>query len=91
MSRQAELILHLPPEIIANLDQLAEATQRSRADLAQDALVQYLDIQRWQIEGIREAVEEADRGEPGVPHASVAEWLDSWGSDEERPPPEPDT
>lgn len=87
MSEHAELTLRLAPEALAHLDQIAAATGRSRAELAEEALQQYLDVQAWQIEGIRQAIAEADRGEPGVPHERVAEWLESWGTDDERPPP----
>ena len=87
MRRTAELTLRVSPDLLASLD---GATGRSRSKLAEEALAQYLDVQRWQLEGIRAAIEEADRGEPGVAHERVAAWLDSWGSDDERPPPEPD-
>ena len=89
MARPTELTLHLRPEIIASLDELAGMTRRSRAELAEAALAQYLDVQRWQIEGIRAAIEEADLGAPGIPHERMAAWLDSWGTDDELPPPEP--
>lgn len=89
MSEHAELNLRLPPEVLAHLDQIAAATGRSHADFAQEALEQYLDVQGWQIESIREAIAEADRGELGVPHARVAEWLESWGTGDERPSPDP--
>jgi len=89
MSEHAELTLRLPSEVLAHLDEIAAATGRSRAELAEEAVQQYLDVQGWQIEGIRQAIEEADRDEPGVPHERVAEWLESWGTDDERPQPEP--
>ncbi len=89
MARPTELTLRLRPELLASLDELAGTTHRSRAELAEEALVQYLEVQRWQVEGISAAIEEAERGEPGIPHERVAEWLDSWGTDDELPPPEP--
>jgi RHH-type rel operon transcriptional repressor/antitoxin RelB len=89
MAPTTELTLRVRPDLLASLDELAGATQRSRGELAEEALAQYLDNQRWQIEGIRAAIEEADRGEPGIPHERVAEWLDSWGTIHELPPPEP--
>jgi RHH-type transcriptional regulator, rel operon repressor / antitoxin RelB len=64
---------------LTSLDQLAEVTQRSRTQLAEEALQQYLEVQRWQLEGIRGSIAEADSGTPGVPHDRVAEWLESWG------------
>lgn len=89
MSNDSPGNLIVRPEILKSLDQLAEATRRSRTELAEEALQQYLEVQRWQLEGIREAIAEADSGTPGVPHDRVAEWLDSWGTDEELRPPKP--
>jgi predicted transcriptional regulator len=90
MAQAIELTLHLRPDLLALLDELAGATQRTRAELAEEALEQYFDLQCWQLEGIRAALEEADRGEPGIPHERVAEWLDSWGCEDELPPPKLD-
>ena len=59
------------PDLMAELDKLVEATGRSRAELAEEALAEYLDVQRWQIEGIAQAIHEADAGEPGVAHEEV--------------------
>jgi RHH-type transcriptional regulator, rel operon repressor / antitoxin RelB len=78
------------PDLVAELDKLAEATGRSRADLAEEALAEYLDVQRWQIAGIEQAIREADAGEPGVAHEEVVAWVKSWGTDDELPPPIPD-
>lgn len=47
----------------ARLQQLAEDTGRDQSELAREALQQYLDVQEWQIAGIREALAAADRGE----------------------------
>jgi RHH-type rel operon transcriptional repressor/antitoxin RelB len=84
LAQSTELTLRLRPELVASLGELAGVTRRSRAELAEEALAQYLDVQGWQVEGIRAAIEEADRGEPGVAHERVATWLDSWGSDTSR-------
>jgi RHH-type transcriptional regulator, rel operon repressor / antitoxin RelB len=89
MSRLTELTLQVRPELLSSLDELAGATRRSRSELAEEALAQYLDVQRWQIDGLREAIDEADRDEPGIPHERVAKWLNTWGKDQEEPPPEP--
>jgi predicted transcriptional regulator len=90
MARPTELTLRLRPELLASLDELAGATRRSRLELAEEALAQYLEVQRWQVDGIPAAIEEADRGEPGIQHERVAAWIDSWGTEDELPPPESD-
>jgi RHH-type rel operon transcriptional repressor/antitoxin RelB len=89
MPKDSAPTLLIRPELLTSLDELAETTRRSRTELAEEALQQYLEIQRWQIEGIRDAIDEAEGGAPGVPHERVAEWLDSWGTDQELPPPKP--
>jgi RHH-type transcriptional regulator, rel operon repressor / antitoxin RelB len=89
MSQLTERTLQVRPELLSSLDKLAGATRRSRSELAEEALAQYLDVQRWQIDGIREAIDEADRGEPGIPHERVAKWLDTWGTDDDQAPPRP--
>ena len=82
-------MLRVRPELITGLDELAKASGRSRDELAEEALAEYLEVQRWQIAGIEEAIRDADAGEPGIAHEDVAAWLDSWGTDHELPPPEP--
>jgi predicted transcriptional regulator len=88
VSDHTDLTLSLPAVFVACLDELAAASGRSRAALAEEALAHYLDVQRWQIEGIEAAVRAADRGEPGIAHERMSTWLKSCGSDDELPPPE---
>lgn len=68
------------------LEQLAERTGRTRSFLAAEAINAYLDINEWQVAGIRQAMASLDRGE-AVAHQDVKDWVSSWGDDEERPPP----
>ena len=45
------------------LDQLAEATQRSKSFLAAEAIRSYLDSNEWQIAQTQAALNEADAGD----------------------------
>lgn len=90
MAPPTELTLRLRPDLAASLDELAGTTQRSRAELAEEALAQYLDVQGWQVEGIRAALAEAEGGGPGIAHDRVATWLESWGTEDEIAPPKPE-
>lgn len=54
------------PEIVEQLAALAEAMNRSRNWVVEEALRQYIAAQAWQIEGIRQAQASLARGE-GVP------------------------
>jgi RHH-type transcriptional regulator, rel operon repressor / antitoxin RelB len=68
------------------LEKLANSTGRSRSFLAAEAISEYLDVNEWQVAGIKRAITSLDRGE-GVPHEQVRDWVASWGSDSERPIP----
>ena len=68
------------------LERLAKDTGRSRSFLAAEAINDYLDVNEWQIAGIKRAIASLDRGK-GVAHERVKEWVESWGSSEERPIP----
>ena len=64
------------------LEKLAKSTGRSRSFLAAEAINEYLDVNEWQVAGIKEAIASIDRGE-GVSHDQVKEWVASWGTDRE--------
>jgi RHH-type rel operon transcriptional repressor/antitoxin RelB len=68
------------------LEKLAENTGRSRSYLAAEAITEYLDVNEWQVAGIKRAIASLDRGE-GVPHQRVKDWVESWGGENERPAP----
>jgi predicted transcriptional regulator len=68
------------------LEKLAKNTGRSRSFLAAEAINEYLDVNEWQIAGIKQAIASMDRGE-GIPHAQVKDWVASWGTDHELPRP----
>jgi RHH-type transcriptional regulator, rel operon repressor / antitoxin RelB len=73
-------------EVKKRLEKLAKSTGRSRSFLAAEALNQYLDVNEWQVAGVKEAIASLDRGE-GVPHEEVKSWVKSWGRKRERPMP----
>lgn len=60
MPQTNRLTIRLPLESINRLDVLAQETASSRADIAAKAILQYLDVQEWQIREILDAVKEAD-------------------------------
>jgi predicted transcriptional regulator len=68
------------------LERLARSTGRSRSFLAAEAINEYLDINEWQVAGIKHALASLDRGE-GIPHDQVKDWVVSWGSADEKPAP----
>jgi RHH-type transcriptional regulator, rel operon repressor / antitoxin RelB len=72
------------------LEKLAKSTGRSRSFLAAEAIGDYLDVNEWQVAGIKRAIASLDRGE-GIAHKRVEEWIASWGSDREMPTPKRST
>ena len=68
------------------LERLAKSTGRSRSFLAAEAINQYLEVNEWQVAGIKQAITSLDRGE-GVADEQVKDWVTSWGSRRERPIP----
>ena len=46
----------------ARLEKLAKETRRSESRLAAEAIRSYVDVNEWQIAGIKQAIKEADAG-----------------------------
>jgi RHH-type rel operon transcriptional repressor/antitoxin RelB len=68
------------------LEKLAKSTGRTRSFLAAEALNDYLDLNEWQVAGVKRAIGSLDRGE-GVPHQEIKDWVNTWGRKRERPVP----
>ena len=64
---------------IKRLEALAESTGRSRSFLAADAINAYLDVNEWQVAGIKNAIASMDAN-GGVDHADVKAWVANWNS-----------
>ena len=81
------MTLRLDPDTLRRLDDLAQATDRSKAWLAAQAVKTYLDLNEWQIQAIREAVAKADRRDAKFfTQEEVDAWLATWGTPQEREP-----
>jgi RHH-type transcriptional regulator, rel operon repressor / antitoxin RelB len=57
------ITIRLEPELKDRLDQLAEATHRSKSFLAAEAIREFIDLNEWQIQEIKAAIKEADAGD----------------------------
>ncbi len=84
--RSATFTVRVDAAAKKRLERLAKSTGRSRSFLAAEAINQYLDVNEWQVAGIKRAIASLDRGE-AVPHERVKDWVASWGSSSERPIP----
>jgi RHH-type transcriptional regulator, rel operon repressor / antitoxin RelB len=84
--RSTTLTVRIDEAAKQRLEKLAESTGRSRSFLAADAINQYLEVNEWQVAGIKQAIASLDRGE-AIAHEQVKDWVASWGSGGERPIP----
>ena len=73
-------------DVKRRLEKLAKSTGRSRSFLAAEALNEYLDVNEWQVAGVRQAMASLDHGE-SIPHEQVKAWVNSWSGKRERPAP----
>jgi RHH-type transcriptional regulator, rel operon repressor / antitoxin RelB len=82
------MTLRLDADTLARLDELAQATDRSKAWLAAEAVKAYIAVNEWQTKAIRDAVNRASRRDARfVSNEEVDTWLASWGTRKERKPP----
>ena len=78
--------VRVDPAVKQRLEKLAKNTGRTRSYLAAEAITEYLDVNEWQVAGIKQAIASLDRGE-GIAHQDVKDWVASWGTKNERPAP----
>jgi RHH-type transcriptional regulator, rel operon repressor / antitoxin RelB len=89
MAKNTTMTVRLKPEVKDKLDALARDTRRSKSCLASEAIETYVNLNAWQVAHIKAALAEDEEGGPGVPHEEVMRWMQSWGTDQELPRPEP--
>ena len=71
------------------LGDLAKSTGRSQSYLAADAINAYLDVNEWQVAGIKSAIKSMDE-KGAVAHDDVKKWVASWKTGGTLPkPPRP--
>ena len=63
MSDSTVLTLRLDSGLKKQLDKLSKATSRTRSFLAAEAIREYVTLNEWQIEEIRQGMAEADSGD----------------------------
>ena len=72
------MTIRLELELKQRLDRLAEVTHRSKSFLAAEALRDYVELNEWQIQEIKDAVKEADDGD-FASDQTVSKALSKWG------------
>lgn len=82
------LSVRVPVEARDQLEELANATGRTKSFLAAEAIEHYLAAQNWQVKAIEKSVKKADSKKAKfIDHQKVSDWLNSWGNDNEQDPP----
>lgn len=82
------LSVRVSSEARDQLEDLADATGRTKSFLAAEAIEYYLEAQAWQVKAIEKSVKKANSKKAKfIEHQKVSDWLNSWGSDEEKEPP----
>jgi predicted transcriptional regulator len=59
---QVTTSVRLDTETVTFLDELARSEERDRSYLIRQAISNYVELRRWQIEETRKAIKEADAG-----------------------------
>jgi len=70
--------LTIRSDLSKRLEQLAKTTKQSKSSLASQAIEDFLTVQEWHIEAIKEGIEAADKGEV-VSHEEALIELKKWG------------
>ncbi len=63
MSQSTTMTIRLEPELKSRLDKLALATHRSKSFLASEAVREFIELNEWQIQELKDATKEADSGD----------------------------
>jgi len=80
------LSIRLDPTVKKRLEALANLSKRSKSFLAAEAIAAYVEVEEWQLEQIREGINELDSGD-SVSNEKVSKWLRSWGTPTETKAP----
>lgn len=80
--------VRLPRALNKELTKLTAALDRPKSWLIEQAINDYVELQKWQIAAVEEGIREADAGLT-IPHEDVVKWLRSLGTLKELPRPRP--
>ncbi len=78
MPQSTTMTIRLEPELKCRLDKLSIATHRSKSFLAAAAVREFIEINEWQIEEMKQAIKEADDGD-FAQDQELSTVLNKWG------------
>ena len=81
----------IPEKLSKDLEALAADTKRSKGYLLTEALQIYVEREAWLLRKIDKAMAAADATDERISQDAMEQWIMSWGTENELPPPKPDT
>ncbi len=78
MSETTLISTRVSPELAERLATLAKSTNRSKSYLAAQAIEEYVAVEEWHVEAIKEGIAAVERGDT-VSHEQAMAVLKSWG------------
>ena len=87
MSKSAPVSVRLQPALNDKVTAIADALDRPKSWVIEQAVADYVAMQAWQLAAIAEGVRAADAGRLAA-HEDVAAWVKSWDGPNELPTPE---
>lgn len=90
MAASETFSVRLSAETKRELEEYAKATQRSSAFIVKEAVEAHLAERRAYLRAIDEAIKESDETGEFISWETTKKWLNSWGTGNELPSPEPD-
>ncbi len=78
MKKESLISVRVPQDLASRLDSLAKATDRSKSYLATLAIEEFIAVQEWQVQAIKDGIADAKAGKI-VNHDSALKELEKWG------------
>jgi predicted transcriptional regulator len=86
MSKSTPVSVRLQPAVNDQITAIAEALDRSKSWVIEQAVKDYVALDAWRQAAIEAGVRDADAGR-AASHEDVVAWVRSWGQTDERQPP----
>ena len=80
----------IPNELDEKLEHYAKVEKRSKSFVIEEALERYIAREEWMVEKMDRAFAEAEESGEWISNEAMIEWMESWGTENVLPPPEPD-
>ena len=81
--------IRIEDEVRDKLEKICTLTERSKAYITSKAIEEYVELNSWKVEALKQAKKEAAKGE-FISHDAMGEWINSLNTESELPTPEAD-